>query len=672
MTLSTEKKMLLLNEKLTGYSQKYFQENISEISDFEYDVLFNELKDLEKKFPGYKNYNSIIDKVGFQSSKAFPSFAHPVPMNSLDKVMDREEFIDFIKEREKNLQEKITNIFLSLKLDGLALELVYRAGKLLVGATRGDGTTGENITENTKMLQNIPLTITPFDPSNSQELIIIRGEVIFPKKEFNEVNRKLEKKNLPLFSNPRNAASGTMRQLNPSIVQERNMVFFAYEFTNYQDFLKKDEKLKTLERQEEYLKNWGFNTNEYNSFITIKQGLKNAFAYYDSLEEKRHNLPYEVDGIVIKINNQNQQKKLGIIGNKPRYSVAWKFPPEVKITKLLDVKFQVGRTGKITPIGVLAPITIGGASVQRVTLHNESEIILKDIHINDYVEITRSGDVIPKVLKALKEKRGADVRKIIFPQNCPICHQALTKSSAKLIFCSNAECLSKQYKNIIHFGSKEAMNIDGIGEEVIKELIDQGKIKSIVDLYKLTGEDFDEFPRMGEKLKEKYLHAIHSSKKISLGKFIYALSIRGVGQKTANNLANKFQKIDQLFFISRENLKEIHEIGEILTQDIFTFFNKPQNVTMIKELIELGVKITYQKKQEKLSHKKILFTGTLSLPRNIVKGQAENLGAEIVSTVSKSLDYLVAGEKPGSKKKKAEELGIRILNEKEFNDLIGH
>ncbi len=662
-------KMESLNKRLTYYNKRYFQDNISEISDFKYDILFNELKALEAKNPHLVHYSSITNKVGYDSSKVFPNFTHPLPMLSLDKALNEEEFLHFIEDREKILKGPLNDLFLSLKYDGLALELVYKNGELMVGSTRGNGTIGENITTNVKRIKNIPQEIKAIDPKNSEEIVIIRGEAIFPISEFKAINQEQAKANKTAFSNPRNAVSGTMRQLESEKISQKNITFFAFEISNFRDFIAAEPSFNDIKSHLDYLKKSNFSVSEHNAFVSTSESV---IDYYKKINELRSTMDYEIDGIVIKINDPLLQDKLGIVGRKPRYSIAWKFPPEVKVTELLDVKFQIGRTGKITPVGILEPVFIGGAEVSRVTLHNEQEIKSKDIKIGDQVIVTRSGDVIPKVIGVKQEKRSEKVRDIVFPDLCPTCSTKLKKNTTEnLTFCPNENCPNRAFKKILHFISKEAMNIDGIGKEVIKELIKQSKISNASDLYTLKSSDFDAFPRMGEKLKEKYLQAIYNSKKTTLSKFIYALGISGVGEKLAFNLANKFKSIENLFHLSEEVLQEMNEIGDVLSDSITTFFNDPHNISLIKKMINLGVSIHHvDKKSGRLKGKKVLFTGTLSLPRHIVKEKAEAAGGEIVSSVSKKLSYLIIGENPGNKKTKAEALAVPILNEKEFMDLV--
>lgn len=675
MSLDITSRMTKLNESLRYHSQKYHQEDNPEINDFEYDLLFNELKQLEETHPDLILANSITKEIGYKIKKGFYPFTHPILMGSLDNAMSLEEINDFIIKRNKDLGTMIKKYFLSLKLDGLALELIYQNGKLVVASTRGDGEVGENITRNALQVNNIPAELSSPCPTR----LIIRGEVVMTKKFFEELNLSLKENDETPFANPRNAAAGTMRQLDETIVKKRKLYYYPYALTNWEeclDFIKGlNRSFDTHEQQMNYIGHIGFTLNPYTALV---HNFSEITSFCKNIQKQRYELDYEIDGVVIKVNSGKEQNALGMVGRRPRYAIAWKLPPEIKKTVIEDIVFQVGRTGKITPVAILKPVRLAGVNVRRATLHNFSEVKEKDIHIHDTVKVIRSGDVIPHVLGVVKENRdihSKKIKKIIFPEDCPVCNTPIeTEENGILSFCRNHNCPSRQYHHMIHFASKDALNIEGLGKELIQELIQNGKLKDVGDIFLLQNSDLNVLKRVGDKLKANLFTSIERAKNTTLSRFLYALGIPTVGEKTAKILARKFQTLDNLMEQNQETLMEIDEIGEVMANHIYNYFSYSNHRKLIHKLINIGIRIRSPKevanKKKKLFNKKILFTGSLKIPRRRAKELAEEAGALIVSSVSSSLDYLIVGENPGSKRKKAENLHIKIINEEKFLNLI--
>ncbi len=650
---------------INDHNRKYHFEDQGEITDYEYDLLFKELKQLEADFPHFVLKDTPTQKVGGKLLRGFKSFKHPFAMTSLENAMNDLEIKAFIEKREKDLGKTIEGFAASLKYDGIAIELIYKKGALVVGATRGDGFEGEDITDNIKTIQNIPKKLK----SCLDVRVVVRGEVVMTKKGFKAVNQQRAEKELNVFAQARSAAAGSLRQLDPNLTAKRDLIFFAYQLANTQELLSVYPRLTTQTLQMDWLKKEGFDINQENAFCFDYAQLKQ---YYQSCLVKREALEYEVDGVVVKIDLEKDQKKSGISGKRPRFAIAWKFPPLVKETQLIKVIFQVGRTGVITPVGELRPVVIGGATVRRVTLHNESEIKQKDICQGDWVRVIRSGDVIPKVLEVIKEKRNGTEKRVSFPEVCPECETKLlrdTRGQQVMIRCPNVDCFAQIEIRLIHFASKEAMNIEGLGKEFVRELVRKKIIKSPEDFYQIRSKDLDQFERMGEKLKNNLLASIKISKQVSLEKFIYALGIRGVGMINARLLAKKYKSIETIMHLKKDDLIDMDDFGEIVSQSIADYFSHHQKQKMIQQLLFFGVQPKYKEEIVKKGffyEKKILFTGTLSLPRRIAKEKAQALGAEIVSSISSHLDYLIVGEGPGSKVKKAKELGIALMSEDDF------
>ncbi len=697
--LQDESRIKELKQSLKRHNRLYFEEDSPEITDFDYDKLFRELRDLEEKYPDTLSKDSPTQNVGMGAvdgpsklrpnlrqnarKQNFPDFAHPLPMLSLENAMNYTELREFFAKREKDLAKTISDFTVSLKFDGLGVELIYKQGKLETAATRGDGFIGETITENARQIKNMVLNLknyTTMQPTssaaNEDSIIVVRGEVIMLKSSFKKLNEKLQLAGKESFKSPRNAAAGTLRQLQSKVVAERGLHFFAYSLEYGFDERNETKilypKIRSYRQCLDILRGWGFDCNEH---TRQKNNLDEVIHYAGFLESKREHLDYLCDGVVVKINSLAQQDILGIVSRRPRSALALKFPAEVKTTTLLEVRFQMGRTGQITPVGIVKPVILSDALVKNVTLHNESEVRSKDIRIGDTLRITRSGDVIPKILSVDTSLRSGSEHEVIFPKHCPFCSSLLSREegSSLTIRCIQDDCQEKTLQGIIHFASKKAMNIDGFSIESIRELMKKGFIKNIADIYRLSGNGLDAMERMGEKRKENILLSIANSKTPSLQRFIFALGIYGVGDRMALALARKFQSTQQLYKVSLEELLNVHDVGCITAESIVDFFAQPKNKLIIADLHGLGVQpvpleaIPAEKRAKLvLYQKKVLFTGKMKLARRLAKEKAEALGAEVVSSLSQSLDILVVGEKPGSKLRKAKEHGIKVLSEKEF------
>lgn len=662
-----KQKMAELSQEILYHNELYYEKDSPSIADFEYDSLFRELKKFEEEYPHLKGSNSPTKKVGGKIQKQFTPFTHPFKMFSLANAMNEEEMRDFILKRNKDLGVSDNEYAVSLKFDGLAIELIYEEGVLTIGATRGDGTTGENITLNVKRVKNIPYRI----PTKSGR-VVVRGEVIMPFESFKKLNLDRKKYGLPLFANPRNAAAGSLRQIDSSVTANRDLRFFAYQLANHRELDSEKTPLVTEGEHWSFLQQNGFDMSPK---IRVLPTMESLTSYYQGCLEFRDRLPYAIDGLVVKLNRVAHQEILGVVSNRPRFAIAWKFPPVVERTILADVSFQVGRTGAVTPVGHLEPVYIGGAKVQRVTLHNEQEILKKDLRLKDTVEVIRSGDVIPKILRVITNLRSGQEKKIVFPINCPSCLEPLVKDESGngiIIRCPNNSCPAQKANTIRHFVSKEAMDIEGLGHEFVEELLQKKIIIDVSDLYIITGEDLDKFERMGEKLKSNLLESIAKSKKISLDRFIYALGIRGVGLKTALSLAKSFHSIERILSVTEDDLTDIEDIGEVLAKEIVSYFRIETNQKLIDRLIYRGVTTHFEKSVTSgpLMGKKLLFTGSLTLNRRLAKEQAQQAGAQVVSSISSNTDILVVGENPGTKLKKAKELGIKVIDETTFKNIV--
>lgn len=662
-----------LREEIEYHNYRYYVLDSPVISDAEYDALMRELKELEAKYPELITPDSPTQRVGFKPAEGFKEVPHKEPMLSLDDATDEEEVKEFDKriKRFLNLPENISlEYVVELKIDGLAVELVYEDGMLTIASTRGDGYVGEDIINNIKTIKSIPLKLRKFeeDALEVPKRIDIRGEVYLNKDEFRRINEeRISKKEIP-FANPRNAAAGSLRQLDPQVTAKRKLDIFFYGVGYVEGY-----KFSTQWEVLQSLKKWGLKINPY---VKVASNIEEAISYHHQIESIRDTLPYEIDGVVIKINDLSLWDKLGLKARSPRYAIAYKFAPTQSTTKLKDVQFQVGRTGAVTPVAILEPVKIGGVVVERATLHNEDFIKNLDIRIGDYVLVQRAGDVIPEIVMPIKERRTGQEKEISFPKHCPICGTPLVKKPGEAIWrCPNKGCYAQGVRKLLHFASRNAMNIEGLGDKVAKDLLDKGIVQNPADLYYLKVEDFLKLSGFAYKKAKNLWQAIQKSKVVPLAKFIYALGIRHVGEAMAQILAEKFKSLEKLMKATSADLMAIPGIGPEAAKSIVDFFKDEDNKNMIDRLLQAGITLVEDKERREMP--KILegytfvFTGGLeNFTREEAKELILNLGGKVTDSVSKNVSFVVVGKDPGTKYQKALSLGVKTLSEKEFLDLL--
>ena len=660
------KKIEQLRKEIHYHNYRYYVLDDPEISDAQYDKLFDELLELERRYPELISPDSPTQRVGAPPLKEFGTITHAIPMLSLNKATSEEEFLDFHR-RVLNLlgnEGHKVQYTVEPKLDGLAVELTYENGILNLGSTRGDGITGEDVTLNLKTIKTIPLRLMD---SDIPELIDVRGEVIMYKEDFKRLNREREEAGEALFANPRNAAAGSVRQLDSKITSSRPLRMFAYGIGRIRG-MSLSNQWETLQR----LKRWGFNVSQY---IKLCKDVDEVKEYYYEILEKRDTFPFELDGVVIKVNDFEMQEKLGVLSRSPRWAIAWKFPAQQEHTVVKDIIVSVGRTGALTPVAILEPVKVAGVEVKRASLHNEDEIKKKDVRIGDTVIIQRAGDVIPEVVKVIKSKRTGREIPFKMPDRCPVCGSKIERPPGEAIHrCIGIACPAQLKENLFHFCSKQAMNIEGIGKKFLEQMVDKGLIKDPADLYFLTKDDLMKLERMGDKLAQNMLNAIEKSKTPSLPNLIYALGIRNVGYHLAQVLANRFKSIDNLSKQKVEALQEVPEIGPVVAQSIYNFFTNSKNLEVLEKLKRGGVifpEIKDEPNETPLEGKTFVLTGALNdFSRDEARRIIEELGGRVSSSVSRRTDFVIVGKDPGSKYIKAQQLGIKILNEDEFKKMI--
>ena len=658
------KRVEKLREEIEYHNYRYYILDQPEISDAQYDRLMKELEKLEEQYPELRSPNSPTQRVGAHPLEEFEIVRHTIPMLSLANAFDESEARDFDKRVKKFLgTSEDIEYAAEPKFDGLAVELVYERGQFVVGSTRGDGINGENITQNLRTMRTVPLQLIQKEISAPQRLEV-RGEAIMQVEKFKELNRKREEMGEPFFANPRNAAAGSIRQLNPKITAERPLEIYFYALGEVigRTFKTQWEVLKTLPK-------WGLRTNPY---VRKCKNIDEVLDYYREMNEKRETLPYEIDGTVIKVNRFDLQARLGEIARSPRWALAFKFPPKQETTKILDIIVQVGRTGALTPVAVMEPVRVGGVEVSRATLHNQDEIDKKDVRVGDTVVIQRAGDVIPEVVQVITSKRKATEKKFKMPSKCPVCGAEVVKEEA-IHRCIGLDCPAQLKGRIKHFASKRAMDIDGLGVKLIDQLVDKGLVKDVADIYYVSKQQLIELERMADKSAQNIIDAIEKSKTKPLSKFLYALGIRHVGETTAEDLARSFPRLDDFFHLSEEDLMEVEGIGPEVAASVVQFFRDKKNKESIERLRKAGVKVTEPtgKEKGKLVGKTFVFTGALkTFQREEARNLVESLGGMTASSISKKVDYVVVGEDPGSKSDKAKELGIKTLTEEEFKKMI--
>lgn len=666
----TLKRAEQLRADISKYDYHYHVLDESIITDSEYDKLFRELVELEAKYPTIKTSDSPTQRVGAAPLKVFPEFIHVIPMLSLDNAFNDEEIKNFerrIRDRLKMPNEPIV-YHCEPKLDGLAVTLIYKDGIFVTGATRGDGVVGEQITENLRTISHIPLKLSVKYPP---KLLEVRGEVFMPLAGFAALNKRAKEKGEKIFANPRNAAAGSLRQLDSKITASRPLNFFAYAIAQLDGETKLVE-LKTQSKRLDFLKQLGFPVCPENSVVENTTG---ESSFYNKLLKKRDKLPYEIDGVVCKVDDLALQEQLGFVSRAPRWAIAHKFPAQEMLTELLDVEFQVGRTGALTPVARLKPVFVGGATVSNATLHNMDEIKRKDIRIGDTVVVRRAGDVIPEVVSSVLDRRPQNTKGIRLPKHCPICgNDVIREEGEAAARCMGGlTCPAQQKQSIWHFASRRAMNIDGLGDKIVDQLVDTGLIKTVADLYAIKVEDVMALERMGEKSAENLIQSIEKSKKTTFAKFLYALGIREVGEATAIALANHFPDLKTLMKTDEVQLQEIPDIGPVVAAHIYAFFNQESNQKVIKTLLESGIHwpTTKISKNLPLAGKTFVLTGSLnSLSRDEAKDKLVALGAKVSGSVSEKTSFVVVGDAPGSKLDKAESLGLELLNEAQLLALL--
>lgn len=648
-----------LREKLRHHEYLYYVMDAPEISDIEYDMKMKELESLEAEYPQYLTSDSPTVRVGGQAVDSFDEVRHEVPLLSLANTYNVGEVESFIQRTAKTVDEPEFDV--EFKIDGLSVALTYENGMLVKGVTRGDGIVGEDVTSNIRTIRSVPLKLTePVD-------IIVRGEVFMNKAVFEELNRQRENDGLPLFANPRNAAAGSLRQQDPSITAERKLDIFVF---NVQ---KSNKTFATHVDGLNYLAQLGFKTIKPIGIISTAEQMR---IICEEWRSKRYSLPYDIDGLVLKLNNIAQRDVLGYTAKSPRWAVAYKFPAEQKETVLYDITFQVGRTGAITPTAELEEVFIAGTKVSRATLHNEDFVLEKDIMIGDHVIIQKAGEIIPEVVSVVREKRNGTEKQFVMPEFCPECGSKLVREAGKAVtYCTNSECPAQTARLLMHFVSRDAMDITGLGEQVIKKLLDEGLIRDIADIYTLKADDIAKLSGMGKKSANNYINAIEESKKAGLSRLLYALGIRYVGKGTAVSIAQKFKSIDNIINADYEEIVDTEDVGDVIAVSVRNYFDQPENIEIIDRLKAYGLKMTEDEavisSNEMFLDKTFVLTGTLpTYSRNEAAELIRHAGGKVTSSVTKNTDYVLCGDAPGSKYEKAIQLGIPVIDEIEFNRML--
>lgn len=640
-------------------SIKYYVDDNPSITDQEYDDYYNELLKLEEKYPDLKRSDSPTLRVGGKVVDKFEKVTHESPMLSFDDIFNEDEIVLF----DERIKKTCPNATYTLepKMDGLSGSLLYEKGVLKRAATRGDGLIGENITHNVETIKSVPLRL------NKELDIEVRGEIYMSKASFEKCNKEKEKRGENLFANPRNAAAGSVRQLDSKIAAKRNLDFMAYFIPNPDKY-----GIKTQSESLAFLKKLGFKTN-YN-LNGLSKDVNDIINYIDDLGNKRSNLPFEIDGVVLKVNSLEDEAKLGFTERVPRWGIAYKFPAEEVLTTLKEIKFTVGRTGKITPNALFSPVHVAGSVISKATLHNEDYCLDKDVRVGDVISIRKAGDVIPEVVEVKKERRTGKEVPFKMIENCPMCASKLVKEDANY-FCKNDLCPARKMEGLIHFASRNTMNIDGLGERIIEDFYNMGFIKSISDIYLLSNhkEDLIELEGFGEKSVNNLLESIENSKNNSLEKVLFALGIRHVGKKTAKILAKRYKNIDNIINVNIDELTNVNDIGEIIAKSVRTYFDDPLNLKLIEDLKKLGLNFEYKddSSDDTLSGMTFVLTGTLEkYKREELTKILEDKGAKVTSSVTKKTTGVIVGDKPGSKYDKALKLGVKIYKEEDVLNII--
>lgn len=657
-----------LRKELEYHNYRYYVLDDPAVTDREYDTLMRELTVLETEHPEFADPNSPTQRVGTRPLDEFRTVSHTVPMLSLQNAMTEEEVRDFHRRVTKLLGADEVEYVMEVKIDGLAVELVYIDGIFTLGSTRGDGYVGEDVTQNLRTIRAIPMRLRRDGKTPLPERLEVRGEVYMGKKEFLALNEQRELTGEPLFANPRNAAAGSIRQLDSRVTAERKLNMFCYAagritgaaFPTHMEFLG-------------YLKEWGFRVNPY-PYTRLCRTIDELIDHYGHINSVREEIPYEIDGTVIKVNRTDYQSALGTVSRSPRWAIAFKFEAREEQTTVEDIIVSVGRTGALTPVAVLNPVSVGGVEIARATLHNEDEIERKDVRVGDTVIVTRAGDVIPEVVRVVDPERPGRREPFRMPERCPVCGEEVVRPPGEAIRrCVNISCPAQIKGSIEHFASKRAMDIDGLGTKLVEQLVDRQIIRDVADLYYIRKETLAGLERMAEKSAGNIIDAIDASKRRPFGRFVYALGIRQVGEHVAGLVAERFDTIEKLMSADIQMLLAIPEIGPEAAGSITAFFRDPKNRETISRIQAAGVEFEYkQGSSKKLAGLTFVFTGSLSnMSRDEARAKVEALGAKTASSVSKKVSYVVAGEEAGSKLDKARQLGLKVLTEQEFMDLAG-
>lgn len=658
----------ILRDQLNHHSYQYYVLDDPEIPDVQYDRLYRKLQSLETQYPDLITNDSPTQRVGDKPLDGFTQVKHEIPMLSLDNVFNEEELSDFNKRLQQRLDSEDEICFAAEpKLDGLAVSLLYEKGLLVRAGTRGDGSTGENITQNIRTIHSIPLKLLG---ENIPDLLEVRGEVFMPKAGFEKLNQMARENDEKQFANPRNAAAGSLRQLDPRVTAKRPLAMYCYAVGRVDG----GAQLSTHSEMLDHLKQWGLPLCNERQTVNGVQGCLN---YFKQMSELRDSLSYEIDGIVYKVNSIKLQRELGFVARAPRWAIAHKFPAQEEITRVNAIEFQVGRTGAITPVARLEPVFVGGVTVSNATLHNMDEVNRKDVRKGDQVIIRRAGDVIPEVVRVVPGSRNQHAKKIKLPNSCPVCGSEIEQEEGEAIArCSGGLfCGAQRKESIKHFASRKAMDVDGLGDKLVELLVDEGCIDHMDDLYTLTVDDITGLERMGEKSAANLIDALHKSKHTSLNRFIYALGIREVGEATALTLANHFTNLDAIKAADEESLQKVEDVGPIVAAHIVRFFKQPHNLEVIEKLLNSGIIWDVIEaaavEEQTLEGKTFVITGTLTeMTRDDAKKALQARGAKVTGSVSKKTNYVVVGDNAGSKAAKAEQLGVEMLDEKSLIGLL--
>jgi len=660
-----ERRMARLRDEISRHDYLYYVLDKPEVSDAEYDRLHKELEALETKFPDLVTPDSPTQRVGAAPRTDLPNVTHVRPMLSLESAMEIDEAREFDKRVKKGLGVEAAAYTVEPKFDGLSVEIIYENGVLTRGATRGDGTIGEDITPNIRTVRSVPLRLRA---ERAPRLVAIRGEAIMPLKEFQELNRWMTERGLPAFANPRNAAAGSLRQLDSRITAERPLTLYAYEIMAIEGAPPPE----THTRELELLSSWGLRVDPHKRACKT---IEEAIAFHAELGAKRDDLPFEIDGIVIQIDSKADRERLGFRTRSPRWALALKFEPRKEVTTVEDIVVQVGRTGKLTPVALLRPVDVSGVTVSRATLHNAGEVARKDVRVGDTVRIQRAGDVIPAVVERIPVKGERRRKPFEMPARCPVCGSPVVEEGAYHLCTGGLACPAQQKRGIGHFASKGALDIEGLGVKTVEAMVEAGILTSVADIFRLTKEKLLTLDGFADKSAENLIAAIESSKKVKLDRFLYALGIGNVGEHVATILADHYGSLEPIMDAAEDELQEIREVGPEVARSVATFFADKRNRRLIAELRELGLEIIAAPRKrgpQPLAGKTFVFTGTLEgFSREEAERLVQSLGGRASSSVSKKTDYVVAGAETGSKLAKAEKLGVRVITEKEFKKLVG-